>query len=387
MGKTNVNYQDVDFTRPEQRVAMIVSSEDIEHKADDIYNDDSLGSVWRTRGYWLISSSNDTIVFRDESSVDIEATIDSGEYHSDAAFFAEIKSKMEAEGAHTYTISRNADTKKIRIASSHSFFEIRWTDAANNMAELLGFPPSPNSTGATIDSETNDYGYNAATIALHTEEFLQWDFGSPVKPSYFAAIGQPNDDLKLTSGATMQLQFNNTSNFSSPSQTINLTYNTRGLFLVDEDGICDDFYRYARFRVVDRENVFGFLEFAKISMGSFLNITKGAVQFPLTIQGIDKSTTQESLSGQLSSVERSTTHSVSMRWFALDAPNKDRLWDHFFRDYKTARSFFIFLDRDAVFSTSAARSFIYARYANDPSFRLVNRGALWEANNQIRVQL
>lgn len=377
--KTNVNYQDVDFTIPEQRVSLTVSSEDPEHPIDEIYNDDSLGSAWRTRGYWLIDETNNKMVFRDSSGVDLTATIDTGEYNSDTDFFAEIKSKMEVVGAHTYTISRNNETKKITISSDHSFFQIRWSHEDNTMADLLGFNPSTNSVAETT--------YNAANIALHTEEFAVFDFGSPVKPKFFALIGGPNEDLKITSGATLELQFNNTSDFSAPQQTVALDYHVNGLFKVDNDGISDDFYRYMKIKIIDRENVFGYVEVSKIACGSFIEVSRGSVQFPLVVNGIDKSTTQEMLSGQLRSIERNTTIVASFLWFALDAASKEKLEDHFSKDYKTAKSFFIFFDRDAVFSTDAARSFMYVRYSKPPSIRLINRGALWEMQHEVRVQL
>lgn len=375
---SNVSYQDKDFTRPEQRVGVAFSSEDLNHPFAELDNDDSLGTVWRTSGYWLIDGANKDLVFNEGAS-NFTATIDEGEYHSDADFFAEVKAQMEAVGGETYTVSRDPVSKKIKLESSGGTFEVIWTDASNTMAELLGFDDNADSTGATE--------YEADVIALHTEEHVIWDFGSPVKPQYFAAIGQSSDDIRLKASATIQLMFNHTNTWSAPAQTITLEFNPRGIYAVGTDGIADDFYRYAKFRVVDRDNPFGYIELAKISMGSFLDITQGAVQFPLNVVGIDKTVVSESIDGQLSSLERRTTTTASLRWFGLDAENKEKLDDHFFRDYKTARSFFIFLDRDAVFTTSAARSFIFARYTTPPGMRLVNRGALWEVTNNIRAQL
>lgn len=379
-----ISYSDTHFTDQDERVGLTVSSEDENFLAESIYDDDTRGSTWRTNGYWLIDSNNNTIVFDDGSGA-VTATLTSGEYSGDAAFFAHVKTQMEAAGANTYTISRSPTTFKISISSNTSGFDILWTDVASNTAGLFGFDDSSDSTGATLVSGL--YSYTADTISIHTEDFLIFDFGSPVRPQFFSALGPSDRELPLSGSAVIRLMFNNSSSFTSPSQTITCTYDSAGIFEYDTTGIANNTYRYMKFQIVDPANAFGTIEFSKIVAGSVLGIQKGAVQFPLSLSGSDLSSSQTSFAGQAYGQENGAFVQFSLDWFGLDSVSMEALKDHFYKKYKTFKSYFVFLDADGVFSTTPNKSFYYVKNVEAPSIDLVTVGPVWQLVNQVRAQL
>src|SRR5574343_863447 len=59
--------------------------------------------VWRSAGYFNVTSSNNVIRFRDASGgADKDATIAVAEYTTDAAFLAAVDAAMEAAGLANY---------------------------------------------------------------------------------------------------------------------------------------------------------------------------------------------------------------------------------------------------------------------------------------------
>ena len=77
--------------------------------------------VWRSGGYWEITSTNKTIIFREAVGVDLTATIAESNYVTDATFLTAIKTALEAAGLATYTVTRDTTTNKIKIAQVLKF--------------------------------------------------------------------------------------------------------------------------------------------------------------------------------------------------------------------------------------------------------------------------
>ncbi len=102
------------------------SSEQTAFPLTNAFNAQRRSRVWRSNGYFNITSSNNTIVFRESVGVDLTATVAIGVYTSRTAFFAAIKTALEAVGAGTYTISEDASTLKTVITQTPgpSVFEI-----------------------------------------------------------------------------------------------------------------------------------------------------------------------------------------------------------------------------------------------------------------------
>jgi len=379
----SIKYSDEQFTRPGQYVALTPSSEQENFLAVRTTEDDTRSKVWRTEGYYRVTSSNNGIRFEDTGGINT-ALIAEGEYQGDAAFFAAVKTALESAGGNTYNVIRDNVTKRI-IVQSNAAFEFFMTNVNSTARQMLGFElqnflavsdPDPSWLARIV----------ANNVSIHTEEFLIFDFGAPAKPQFFGLLPQSDQQLAISNAGEIKLEFNPSSNFSSPAQSIDLTYSAHGIYLVDKDGISDDFYRFMRVKIVDTENPKGFIEIAKVVAGSLLAIDKGGVQFPLTVGNNDFSSVTTSLSGQIYGVERASSRIASLRWFALDAANKERLEDHY-RKHKTVKSFLVFLDPDEVFSTESTRSVLYCKYQSPPTLRLVNRGALWEVANQVVEQL
>ena len=99
---------------------------------------------------------NDEIDFNEGGSA-LNATLDSGTYTA-TTLCTEIDTQLTAAGAGSYTVSYNNVTCKFTITKSAGTFQLLWNDgtnAATNVADLLGFDSSANDTSAL--TYTGDY--------------------------------------------------------------------------------------------------------------------------------------------------------------------------------------------------------------------------------------
>ena len=190
------NFLDTDLIANEY-----ASSEQTAFPASNIYNAQRRSKVWRSNGYWNIASSENSLIFRETSGVSLTATITAGEYFSDASFFAEIKSQMEALGGSTYTIERDSTTNKIKFTSDGAggtgIFELYWSinAATQAFAQTIGFYELVNLTSALT--------YTADYLRICTEEWIKWDFGLSSNPTAFILIGKRNDPIAINPASTI----------------------------------------------------------------------------------------------------------------------------------------------------------------------------------------
>lgn len=346
------------------------SSEQSAFPDENIYNAQRRSKVWRSNGYWEVTTSNNTLVFRETALTDLTATLTAATYSSDTTFFAAIKAAMEAVGGSTYTVERDSTTEKIKMTSDGAggggILELMWTDASSaGMADALGFDTSVDDTGALT--------YTADELRLHTEEWVKWDFGISTNPDAFVLIGARNKPIKISPSATIKLQANETDVWTSPSyeQTITYDENVMSLFKTNasDEGLNTQALRFWRLSIIDRDNPFGFVEVGGLFLGDYYTTTRGGVQFPLAASWVDRSNTVFSVGGQTFSDLREKTESFTLQWAGLTVAEREQ-FDTIFDTFGTSNPFFISMDPDAVYSSQANKFIRYVKFQNAPTWRL-----------------
>ena len=321
--------------------------------------------VWRSGGYWEITSANKVIIFREAVGVDLTATIAESNYSTDASFLTAIKTALDAAGAATYTVTRNTTTNAIKIASDlgggASVFQLRCTDAAFTAAATLGFSTASNLTGAS--------NYTADTTKIHTSEWIKWDLGVSFNPKAFCFVGLRNDALKISSGATIKLQGSTTDSWTSPEFDQTLTHSDFGVGSFSSTGLHTQALRYWRLYIQDASNAYGYLEISKIYLGDVITTTQGAVQFPLRTALVDYGEKTISRSGVTFNDIVQLTEMIDLNWAFLSKTEKDDLED-FAREVGLGTAFFLSMDPSEVFSGELERHIRLVKFESGPSFSL-----------------
>lgn len=250
-------------------VGLYSSSEDPEFPLTNLTKF-SRERVFRTSGYFVVSSSNNKLSFKESSGgSELIATIASGEYTPDE-LEAEIKFQMENAGAQTYTVTFSASTGHWTIASDGTYFALliaTATSPSNSILTSIGY--------STNDYSSGDLSYTSPQIALHTEEWVLLDLRTwgtnPIDS--FVLLFSKSAGNSLTSFATIKLQANQTPDFSSPSvnQTLTLdeTWQSASHFFSTANN-----YRYWRVQIVDPSNPNLYIEIPKIVLGYSAQLTQ-----------------------------------------------------------------------------------------------------------------
>ena len=321
--------------------------------------------VWRSAGYYNVTSSNNVIRFRDSASTDIDATIAVDEYTSHALFMAAVDAALEAAGAANYTVTQNSYYKFIitsDLSGGATAFQLRTADAAFTAASLLGFDTSSNLTGAST--------YTADYLRINSSEWITFDLGVPSNPTDFVMIGARNTGIKLTSSGTFKLQGNTTNNWTTPEYDTTLTYDDEAIILQSDAGLHTTNLRYWRILFTD-QNAFGYTEIGSIFLGNSYVTSRGAVVFPFNSSYDDMSITVKSEGGQTFSEVLDKTQRFSAQWNGLTKTELEefkRIWEI----YGTSHPFFMSFDSQEAFSSSANRMVKYVKFTSDPSYSLVS---------------
>jgi hypothetical protein len=354
----NLNYADADTI-----VSQTYSSQQSIAPAENVLARTRRTKTWRSNGYWNVTASNNVIKFREAALGSIlTATIAVAEYTSDTTFRAAVVTALQAAGIRTYTVTRNTTSNKIVItATSGAHLELLWTNAGSTAATILGFDTAVDDTGSLT--------YTADTLKIHTSEFLRWDLGTASLVQAFVLIGKRNEGIQITSTATITLQGNETDVWTSPSYSQVLTWNEDAIIAFDADGLHPTGLRYWRLMIDDSSNPDGYIEISNIYLGELYEPSQGSVQFPFASEYQDFSRTEFSDDGIAFSDIRQSGQTFNLRWFGLTKTEIEELED-FIKTYRSSYPFFISLDPDAVFSSSANRWVRYCRFTSNPNFQL-----------------
>lgn len=345
-----------------------VSSEQTSFPVENAYNANRRSKVWRSNGYFEVTDDNNTIVFRESAGVDLTATIVAGEYASITLMCSAIKTALEAVGDSTYTVTNSTSTGfKFNIVSNGSggggVFHMMLADSAFTAEDLLGFSNAASLTDSSL-TRTADF------LRINSSEWILWDMGLSTNPKAFVLIGPRNSPLKISPNATLTLQASHNDAWDSPGYELGLTYDDQAIFHVNSSGIGDQAYRYWRLKIED-QNPNGYVEVGAFFLGNYFNPSRGRVQFPFSATQIDNSDTIASEGGQTYSDIRQTSASYELKWFGLQKADVAEFEEQF-QEYGTNKPFFVALDSDATFSTSANRRVIFAKIVSNPDWSLIS---------------
>ncbi len=330
------------------------SSGSTEFPGTNLINYSSRSKVWRSAGYFDITSSNNVLIIREAADVDLTATVAAAEYTSTTDLCTAIKTALDAAGAYTYTVSfSNAE---FTIAAT-DVFKIMTTDVLSTLADVIGFDTATDKTGADE--------YTADESKIHTSEFITFDLGLASNPDLFCLTSRRDVGLNLTNSAVIKLRGNSTSNFSVPDFEATLTLHDSIIVHQSSSGFGS--YRYWQVHVVDSGNPDGYIEFGAIFLGNAFRPSQGFASFPLGSEFSDLSINTRMLSGVIYSEIKNRYESFAWQYEFLSQTEREDLED-FIRFVGTSRPFFMVLDPNSAYS-SANYMAKYCRFASLPSMR------------------
>lgn len=361
------------------------SSADPAYPASNVYNIDRRRLPWRSKGYWLVASGANTIVFQESIGVDLTATIAAGEYATDALFLAAIVTALHAAVGRvgTYTATRDGSTGKIiltqSVAGGAAVFRLIWT-SATGFGTILGFDTSADDTGATA--------YTADLLRIHTEEFFIFDLAIPGQPTGFLAVNDRNVPLNISPTATVRLMGNPTNAWTSPAETFTITVRDFVLGYLDIDGIAQlssSGYRYWKFQIIDNDNPDLYLELGALGLFTHAVMVRGCPAFPLESRDLDYTRVELSESGQAWPVKKPKTRIHRLTWEKLtndDAELLQEVWSEFGKH----NSFFICLDPESAISADGVKWAKLVKFVEEPLLRLSSPG-IWSYDWLLREEL
>ena len=349
----------------ESLAASSVSSADASYPVSNLYDKFRRNKVWRSAGYWDLSSNDKTIVFRETVGVDLVATVAASSYSTDATFLAAIKTALDAAGVATYTVTRDTTTKKIKITSDltggATVFQLRMADAASlEFGAVIGFD-AVNLTGAAT--------YTADELKIHTNEFIKWDLGYAGFPKAFVLAGPRNTPLKFSANAVLKLQGNETDNFSAPSYDQTLTQDDYVYFMHNADGLHTSGLRYWRLNIEDASNPNLYVEAGLVYLGDSEAFDRGGPVYGFTSEYNDRSTTVFSEGGNEFTDIRPVSETFKMDIAGLTKTGAEKL-DDYFNEFGLHEPFWLSIDTNAVFSSSQRRWVRYVKFDSNISLQL-----------------
>ena len=362
------NYFDSDLVN-----AITTSSENSTYPVTNSYRFQRRGKVFRFNGNVTVTSSNNQIYFNDGSNQ--TATLTSGDYIMSTTFLVEIKAALEAASVDTFTVTYT--NSKITIASSGGTFQLLLTSANFTAEDILGFDNSADLTGALT--------YTSDNVVIHSQEWIEIDFGVPINPEAFILIGKRNETIKISPSANIKLQGNTTSNWGSPEYDQALTWGENVIYISNSDGLHTQPLRFWRFYIEDSKNAFGYIELSNIFLGNGFVPARGCPQFGLKNNLTDQSVTVYSDSGISLSDVRPQTQQIDFEFKFMTIVDNEEL-QFIFDVYGTARPFFIILDENEVFSTNSGDWVKYVKFVREPSIS-IDSPANFSSSISIREEL
>ena len=382
MADTCFRIYDRNFIDLDAISAQVASSANSNFPITNINSAQRRSKVWRSNGYFEVTSSNNDIIFEETDGVPLTASITVGEYTSHAAMCTAIEDALNAAGASTYTCDHSSSTGyKFKISSNRAggggIFELLMGDASNTSEDLLGFD-------AVDLSDAADHTADLAR-ACYPGEFIRWDMGVSTNPKGFALIGTRNDPIGVSDAATIRLQANITNDFSSPAFETTLTYNSRGLLHENTEGIADQPYRYWRVLIEDVENPNSYVSAGAVLLGNYFNPARGRVQFGLRSNYTDRTRSIFSEGGQTFSDIKENSQSFNVVWNFLQKEDIEDI-DIFFDKVKTGIPFFVSMDAGAIYTTEAERALRFVKFERPPSYTL-DRPDIFKMGMSLREEL
>lgn len=200
---------------------------------------------WKPKGNFEVTAANNKIYINDGS--DKTVTLDVGEY-TYSTLAAHIETKLNASSS-LWTCDYDFDNGTFLFTIAHTgSATLRFSQTSNAAWEMLGYVVSIDDTGTNwpADEQRN-----------HTGEWIEFDLGTSLECSFFAAISDANDYFPISDQATIKLMADDIpNNWSAPALDLTLEITDTGIFRFFEDQP-DIEFRYWRFYFEDKTNPVG----------------------------------------------------------------------------------------------------------------------------------
>ena len=248
--------------------------------------------VWRSNsnGFFKIVASNSKMNF-DIGGLELTATLTVGEYTA-SSLATEITTQMTNVAGVAITCTKSSTTGKFTISKASgtlNLFSNTGTDVANSTWAILGYDVSTDHTGALT--------YTGASIANHSEEYVQIDLKTTEEIDTIYVIFDPNVGNKMSSEAVVTFEGSATANWNTPGVSQVIPFDEdRGVY-----SYCwatDQSYRYWRVKIVDPSNPYLYVELPKIIIGKGTVLSR-APEFGFNYKFTDLSTQQVNAYGNV----------------------------------------------------------------------------------------
>lgn len=250
-----------------ETVAITPTSEDVNFPATNLRHQ-TRSKVWRSSGYFQITSTNKYIDFKEGAGSELTAIITEGNYTVDA-LEAEIKLQMEAVGALTHTCSFSRSTGLWTFSVSTSTIDLltdTGSNAANSIYDTLGFDESADYTG--------DDSHTGVRIALHTVERVVFDLISTEPIDTVVLLFDKSDGTKLTNAAVVKVKASATPNFdvvTAVDETVTIDDQHMNAFVQFDPDVN---YRYWCVEITDPENTNLYVELPMVFISNSLQLSR-----------------------------------------------------------------------------------------------------------------
>lgn len=220
--------------------------------------------VWRSGGNFTITSSNCKIYIND--GTDKTVTLTTGDY-TYSTLATHIQTQLNASSSSwTCTYDFAGGTFKFTIAHTGSA-TLRFTQTTDAAWDTLGFLGESDDTGTSWEADEQ---------RNHTDEWIEFDLGTNRELGFFGLVGRSDEELSFSSNATLSLQANSSSSWSSPPLSRTPARTDDGIFhFLDDLEAASRTYRYVRFKFVDRTNTVGpeGFEISYISLADYVTFS------------------------------------------------------------------------------------------------------------------
>lgn len=318
----------------------------------------SRADVWRSSGTFVITASNGKINFKTASGgSELTATIPPGSYTA-AELAVEIAFQMNLVAGAPISCSYDEDTGYWSLSTTGSYLSLLFltgTDTANNIASVIGFSRSNDMTGAT--------SYTSPFVAIHTEEWVLIDLRTwgtnPVDS--LAILFDQRTGCKLSPGATLTLEANQTNVWTSPAVSTSLSLDTNYDSVTQFYSTAQN-YRYWRLKIVDAHNPYLYVEVPKLILASSVQLTQ-VPETGFTVQDIDLSKLEQTPYGNIYADVYPTRREMQFSLPALSSADLEDLHELYRRVGKTTPIGIALDPLETLWDKD--RFFLYGRFGSD----------------------
>ena len=319
---------------------------------------------WSPSGNFTIDSTNNKIYIND--GTDKTATLTNGNYATPALLAAQIQSKLNSVSTN-WTVTYEMD-----VYLSKYFFKITRTTSAtlklsnqtNALWDTIGFITSVDLVGTS---------FSANEIRVHTNEFVEVDFGYNANVGFIALVGLLDKRFSLSTDAIFRVRANNLNDFTSAPLDVECEVTENGVYEFLPDDVSP--YRYWRIDIIDRMNTNGPYNFvfSNLFMGDYLTFTNKNIGNGLNEKVIDLSKVSSSENGtRFYNVGMKYSEFSSAAFAYIDKEQKKALLD-FFKEVGLTNSFYVSFDPLKKISSTIDEYTRLVTWKDEPTFIQVVR--------------